>query len=127
MKTVNPNVGVRHHTIEFDKYQSVVKIVREREVLPIPADSRRHEATALTCGVLFIDRPVNAPIMWHRELAPTRVVELVSVGAGHISFLKAPIAIERRTDARGVGTLGKYWDSSQAKNNRADDQQRQPA
>ena len=121
MKTVNPNVGVRHHTIEFDKYQSVVKIVREREVLPIPADSRRHEATALTCGVLFIDRPVNAPIMWHRELAPTRVVELVSLGAGDISFEKAPIAIERRTDARGVGTLGKYWDSSQAKKDRTDD------
>src|SRR5437868_3826457 len=121
MKTINPNVGVRHHAIEFDKYQSVVKIVREREVLPVPTYARRHEAAALTCRVLFIDRPVNAPIMWHRELAPTRVVELVSLGAGHISFEKAPITIERRSDARGVGTLGKYRDSSQAKNDRADD------
>src|SRR5437763_1493624 len=121
MKAVNPNVRVRHHTIEFEEHQPVMKFVRQREVLPVPTYARRHEAAALTGRVLFIDRPVNAPIMWHRELAPTRVVELVSLGAGHISFEKAPIAIERRTDSRGVGTLGKYWDSSQAKNDRADD------
>src|SRR5881227_3769032 len=121
MKAVNPNVRVRHHTVEFDQDQTIAKVIRDGEMFPIPTHARRHEAAALTGGVLFIDRPVNAPIMWHGELAPTRVVELVSLGAGNISFEKAPIAIERRTDSRGVGTLGNYWDSSQAKKDRTDD------
>ena len=84
------------------------------EQLQVPPVAALTDATVIRIGQLV---GASHVIVGSLELDNDTLV----VRARSIALVKTPIAIERRSDARAVGTLGNYWDSSQAKNDRADD------
>src|SRR5262249_52270552 len=89
-----------------------LQITREREMLPIPGDARRHKAAALTSGVLFIHGTFNAPVMRHVEPAPTRIVEIPLFGAAHVTLIETPVRVKWGRDA-GARELGGNTDRTQ--------------
>src|SRR5262245_49519315 len=66
----------------------------------VPADASWKKTARATGRVFFVERPLDAPIVWNVELAPSAVIKCRRFGVGRIFEGKEPIVVHRNFVAR---------------------------
>ena len=85
---VYPHLAFLVNTIKIDKYQFFFFTFRNCKGFTIPANSTGQCATTRRCRIFLIKLTLNAPVVWHIQRPPGRIVQCGLLRAGHIPGAK---------------------------------------
>src|ERR1700761_2135650 len=86
MKSVDPDIAVGHHPIEYDVMTPMRILFRQGEGFTVPSDAVGEVTAALSGWIGLSDRARNAPVMGNAEDAPLAVIEAGPLGIAGIAL-----------------------------------------